>query len=68
MSDLTAENLKSALWETLKEVKSGNMEPGQADAIAAQAREILRATNTQLRIFQQAKRPVSPKVVEFGEK
>jgi hypothetical protein len=44
------------------------MDAGRADAIACQAREILRTTNTQLRIFQQAKRPVSPKVIEFGEK
>jgi len=67
MTDLTAKNLKSALWETLKEVKSGKMEPGQADAVASQAREILRTTNTQLRVFQQAKRPVGAEVISFAE-
>jgi hypothetical protein len=66
--ELTAENLKSALWEALKQVRDDKMDAGRADAIACQAREILRTTNTQLRIFQQAKRPVSPKVIEFGEK
>jgi len=43
------------------------MEPGQADAVAAQAREILRTTNTQLRIVQQAKRQVPIEVVSFAE-
>lgn len=67
MNDLNAKNLKSALWETLNAVKEGKMEPGQADAIASQAREILRTTNTQLRISQQAKRPVSVDVIGFNE-
>jgi len=40
MNDLTAKNLKTALWETLNAVKDGKMEPGQGDAIASQAREL----------------------------
>ena len=68
MSELTAKNLKSALWETLNEVKDGKMQPMQADAIASQAREILRTTNTQLRISSQAKRDVSTDVIDFAEK
>lgn len=67
MTDLTAKNLKSALWETLNKVKEGSMEPGCADSIASQAREILRTTNTQLRIAQQAKRSVSAEVITFAE-
>jgi hypothetical protein len=43
------------------------MDAGRADAIAAQAREILRTTNTQLRVAQQAKRPVSADVIKFSE-
>jgi hypothetical protein len=43
------------------------MEPGQGDAIASQAREILRTTNIQLRISQQAKRPVHADVISFSE-
>jgi len=43
------------------------MEGGQADAIACQAREILRTTNTQLRISHQAKRPVPAEVISFSE-
>ena len=56
--DLNASNLKAALWDTLNGLKDGAVQPGQGDAIAAQAREILRTTNTQLRISQQSKRPV----------
>lgn len=68
MNDLTATNLKSALWEALQSLKSGGMQPGEGDAIAAQAREILRTTNTQLRIAQQAKRAVPADVISFAEK
>lgn len=64
---LTAKNLKQSLWETLDRVKSGEMQPIQADAVASQAREILRTTNTQLRVSSQAKRDVSVDVIEFSE-
>ena len=43
------------------------MEPGQADSVASQAREILRTTNTQLRVAQQSKRPVATDVINFSE-
>ena len=66
--ELTAKNLKEALWDTLTSVKSGEMQPMQADAIASQAREILRTTNTQLRISAQSKREVSADVISFNEK
>lgn len=68
MKKLNAKNLKESLWETLNEVKEGKMEPGQADSIATQAREILRTVNTQLKISSQAKRNVSTEVIDFGEK
>jgi hypothetical protein len=68
MTELTATNLKSALWDTLQELRTGDMQPAEGDAIASQAREILRTTNTQLRISQQSKRPVSADVIAFSEK
>lgn len=68
MTELTATNLKSALWETLQGIKSGTIQPGEGDAIACQAREILRTTNTQLRISQQSKRPIPSEVLSFSEK
>lgn len=64
---LNAVNLKSALWETLQGVKSGKVEPGQADSIATQAREILRTTSVQLKISQQSKRPVPAELITFSE-
>lgn len=64
---LSAENLKGALWETLHGIKSGNILPGQGDAIASQAREILRTVKIQLQIAGQAKRRVPTDVVDFAE-
>jgi len=65
---LTASNLKQALWETLYAVKNDEMLPGQADAIASQAREILRTVKTQLQIAQQGKHGVPYDVIEFAQK
>ena len=67
MTDLTANNMKEALWETLKALKSDAMQPAQGDAIASQAREILRTIKTQLQISQQAKRPVPAEILKFSE-
>jgi hypothetical protein len=64
---LTAGNLKDALWETLQQVKSGQMDAGNADAVATQAREIVRTANLQLRVAQQTKRPVPVDVLNFSE-
>ena len=68
MSELTATALKNALWETLNSVKSDTMQASQGDAIAAQAREILRTVKTQLQVSAQAKRPVPGDVIQFAEK
>ncbi len=68
MKDLSATNLKDALWETLNEVKEGTMQAGQADSIAGQAREILRTVKVQLQVANQAKRSVSADVITFAEK
>lgn len=68
MSDLTATNLKNALWETLNAVKDGNKQPAEADAIASQAREILRTVKVQLQIVSQSKRSVPADVIAFAEK
>lgn len=67
MKDLNAKNLKEVLWKTLNDVKSGDMQPGQADAIATQSREILRTVNIQLRVMSQAKRNVSTEIINFAE-
>jgi len=65
---MTAVNLKAALWETLNGIKDSNVLPAQGDAIAAQAREILRTVKVQLQVINQAKRLVPKEVIDFAEK
>lgn len=67
-NELTAGNLKSALWDTLKGIKEGTIQPGQGDAIASQAREILRTVKVQLQVTNQSKRSVPADVIQFAEK
>lgn len=66
--DLTATSLKDALWETLNDIKAGTIQPGQGDAIASQAREILRTVKVQLQVTNQSKRSVPADVIAFAEK
>lgn len=66
-NNLSASSLKAALWSTLNQVKSKRMLPGHADAIAAQAREILRTVKVQLQISGHTNRPVPFEVIEFSE-
>lgn len=68
MKTLSAVNLKDTLWETLNNIKSDNMLPAQGDAIAAQAREILRTIKVQLQVVAQAKRNVPTEIIDFVEK
>lgn len=65
---LTATNLKNALWDTLQGLRAGVVQPGQGDAVAAQAREILRTVKVQLQVANQTQRSVSLEVVNFAEK
>lgn len=64
---LTATNLKNALWTTLNQIRNEEMQPGQGDAIACQAREILRTVKVQLQVAAQTNRQVPVEVVEFSE-
>jgi len=65
--ELNAINLKAALWDTLKQVRAGTMTPGSADAVASQAREILRTVRTQCTIFSQASQSVSSELIDFAK-
>lgn len=67
-AELNASNLKLELWNTLNELRHGKIQPGQGDAIASQAREILRTVRTQLLVTSQAKRPVPADCLQFAEK
>lgn len=64
---LNSQNLKQALWETLHGVKSGRLLPSSADAVAAQAREILRTIRTQLAIFSAANEQVTEELIDFAK-
>jgi hypothetical protein len=68
MTVLSAINLKNVLWSTLNEIKEDKMQANQADAIASQAREILRTIKVQLQISSHTKRSVPLDVIEFSEK
>lgn len=65
---LSAVALKEALWGTLQEIKSDRMQANQGDAIAAQAREILRTVKVQLQIATHTKRAVPHEIIDFSEK
>lgn len=67
IESLNAINLKTALWDTLQKVRSGEMTPGTGDAVASQAREILRTVRTQLAVFSQAGKSVSDELVDFAK-
>lgn len=64
---LKASALKDVLWETLVDLRGNQMPANRADAIAAQAREILRTVKTQLQVTNAAKRPVPRDIVDFVE-
>ena len=66
-SNLSAVNLKNALWNTLQAVKSKKMTPGHADAVASQAREILRTVKVQLLVSGQSGRQIPTEVIDFSE-
>lgn len=68
MEKLSAVNLKNALWDTLQGIKNENVLPGQGDAVAAQAREILRTVKVQLQVCAQSKRNVPTEIIDFVEK
>ena len=65
---LTAETLKQILWQTLQELKNNKCSPEQANAVACQGREILRATKVQLQVSSLTGRDVPKKVINFSEK
>lgn len=67
-NELNASNLKRELWATLQDLRTNKIQPGHGDAIASQAREILRTVKVQLQVSSQSKRPVTTDVLNFAEK
>lgn len=64
---LNAKNLKNVLWETLNRIGSKELTPSEGDAVACQAREILRTVNVQLRISEKSTRPIVSDLISFNE-
>ena len=64
---LNAVNLKQSLWETLQSLRNGTITPGAGDAVASQAREILRTVRTQLQIFTQSGKSVTNELIDFAK-
>lgn len=64
---LTACTLKDVLWETLNDIRSNQIQAHRGDAIASQAREILRTIKTQMQIANAAKRGLPEDIVRFSE-
>lgn len=67
-SKLSAKNMKNILWEALQKVKSKKLSPVEADAIATQAREIIRVIKTQQSIIQQSGEKITAELVEYATK
>lgn len=66
-NQLNAEQLKDALWDSLKSVKNGQMQPAVGDSVATLGREILRTVKVQLQVANQTKRSVAQEVIDFAE-
>lgn len=64
---LSAEALKIALWDTLSELREGEISAITAFAVSSQARQILCAGRLQLRVSEQSKRPVPAELIAFSE-
>jgi len=67
LGPLTATGLKNVLWDTLNDIRSNTIQAHRGDAIASQAREILRTVKTQLQVANAAKRAVPDDIVRFVE-
>lgn len=67
-ADLTAKNLKSTLWDTVNDLREQKIDPGVADAIASQSRELIRVVREQRMIVQSAGVAVPDDLVTFATK
>jgi hypothetical protein len=66
-NDLTAENLKNALWETLQGVRAKRVSPEIANATAVTSREIMRVVRTELAIQTLAGARPGARMLEFTD-
>ena len=51
-NDLSGEALKNMLWDTMNNLKGGNIQAKDANAIASQSREICRVAKLELEVLK----------------
>lgn len=64
---LNASSLKNVLWDTLNDIRTNQIQANRGDAVASQAREILRTIKTQLSVASAAKRGIPKDIIHFAE-
>ena len=60
---LNSSNLKQELWDTLQSVKTKEIDPSVANAIASQSREIMRIVKLELTVSAMSQRKPSAKLI-----
>jgi hypothetical protein len=65
-NELSAKNLKGTLWDTINDLREQKIDPGVADAIASQSRELVRVTREQRMIVQNAGVAMPDELVQFA--
>ena len=65
-AELNAKNLKATLWDTINDLREQKIDPGVADAIASQSREMIRVVREQRMIVQSAGLAIPDEVVAFA--
>jgi hypothetical protein len=64
---LNAQNLKKVLWETLQDTKADVVEVEKSNAVASNAREILKTIKLQLDIARLSKQKVYEGLTSFAK-
>jgi len=64
---LTATNLKEELWKALMDLQKGKIEPGDANAVAYQARAITSVIKLELQINKASNRRPGKELQEFTQ-
>lgn len=68
LQELSAQNLKSVLWETLHAVKDKKISPREANAVAMQSGEILKVMKLELQVLGAASKKPGTGLLGFTSK
>ena len=66
MSKPTAKKLQRQLWETMQELRSGDITPKRANALARQARMLLYSVRIQMKIADMVRAELPKSARKFG--